>query len=862
MRKVTLRSLWAHKRRLLSTVLAVVLGVAFMAGTFILSTTLDQSFDDLFSQVTEDVDVVVQGQVLFSDLLSGDQRGNLPESLVAEVAAMDGVSKAVGRISTEGDFSVSRVLGADGGPIGGTQGGSDFESWIADDSLNAFDIGDGRAPEADDEVVLNVAAAEDGELEVGDPVEVVSQLGRSTYTLVGTFSLGAAKSAGGAVTAAFTLPEVQRITGLPGQIKSIFVQAEEGVSAEALVAEIQPELGGRAGAITGEEAAAQLSAESQTNLGFLEIALTVFGGIALLVGIFVISNTFAILVAQRTKELALLRALGAGRGQVLASVLLEATVVGLVAAVLGVVVGMALAQGVMSLLEAGGLQLPNATLVVRPTAILLSLLIGMGVTLLASLMPAVRATRVPPLAALRDVAVDRTDVSRIRVAGGVLGLAAGAYALSAAWREDGDTDALPMVGVGAGLLVVGFLVVGPVLAGRSVRLIGSPLPRVKGVTGRLATENAARSPRRTSATASAVVIGVALVVFITVFAASATRSVSDEVSRGFKADFIVSGKAEQLTAPVSPMPLTVADEVREVEGVDVVSPLGFGSVGISYPDGKTATHFATTLDPDRIGEVFEPRMVEGDVADLQDDETILDKGIIEEHDISIGDTIRITAESGASTDLRVAGVGDDQNLLGFITLTRDTLTALDPGTVDVQVAGTIQPGQDLETVLRRLEDKLGDHVPAVEVLDREGFIGSIVDQITSYITLIYGMLVLSIITALVGIANTLSLSITERTRELGLLRAVGMDRAGVRSSVRWEASLISVVGALVGVSMGMVLSVALVKAMQGFGLASFAFPAGGLGVILVVTAVLGTLAAVRPARRAAGLSILDAIAAE
>jgi putative ABC transport system permease protein len=449
----------------------------------------------------------------------------------------------------------------------------------------------------------------------------------------------------------------------------------------------------------------------------------------------------------------------------------------------------------------------------------------------------------------------------VRIGAGLLGLLSGAWGLSAAWRQDGDTDALPLVGAGAGLMVVGFLVVGPVLAGRTVRVLGLPLPRFKGVTGRLATENAARSPRRTSATASAVVIGVTLVVFITVFAASATRSVSSEINRGFKAEFVVRGKAEQLTAPVSPIPVTVAEAVTEVDGVDAVNALGFSSVGIFYPDGKSATHFATAVDPETFDEVFDPRMVEGDVGTLGDDEVIVDVNIVEDHDIRVGDVLSITAPGGGSTQLEVAGVSDDSNVLGFLTVTRGAIRDIDPEHRDIQVAGTIEPGEDLDTVLERIRGAL-EGVPGVEVLDREEFIGTIVDQITSYITLVYGLLVLSIITALVGIANTLSLSITERTRELGLLRAVGMDRGDVRSTVRWEASLISSLGALVGVSLGMVLSIALVKGMQGFGLASFAFPAGGLVIVVVVTIILGTLASLRPARRAAGLSILDAIATE
>jgi putative ABC transport system permease protein len=859
MRRVTLRSLWAHKRRLVSTVLAVVLGVSFMSGTFIISTTIDQSFDDLFSQVVEKVDVVVQGQVLYSDLLTGDARANLPASLATEVAAVPGVAAAHPYVSTKGSISFNRVLGADGEPIGGGQSSTVLESWIDDDDISPYHLVHGDPPAADGEIVLNQKAAEDGDLHVGDEVRVVTQQGPQTFRLVGTFALGAAKSAGGAITVGMTLDRAQEIAGIGDQINAVYLRADGDESREQLVQRVQREASG-AEVVTGDEAAAQQSEESQTNFQFLTLALTIFGAIALLVGIFVISNTFAILVAQRTKELALLRALGAGRGQVLGSVLLEAAVVGAGAAVLGVLGGLGLAKGVTGVMSAAGAALPNAKLVVEPDSILLSLAIGVTVTMLASLLPAVRATRVPPLAALRDVAVDRTDVSRVRLGGGALLLVVGAFNLSASWRADGSTAVVPQVGVGGLLVVVGCLLLGPVLAGRTVKVIGSPLPRFRGVTGRLATENAARSPRRTSATASAVVIGVALVVFIQVFAASAAVSVRHEIERNFAADLVVNSKPEGLM--ISPgIPSGIAEVLRGVEGIETVSALGFGSVGIQYTDGKTATHFATAIDPEGMDEVFTPRMAQGDVGDLTDDGVFIDRRNAQSHHLRLGDPIVVIAPGGKSAQLRLEGVSDDRNLLGNITLTRTQLAALNPQVVDVQVAAKIAPGAELDTVIRRAQRALADY-PSVQVLDKDGFIGNLIDQITSYITLIQGMLILSVITALFGIANTLSLSIGERTRELGLLRAVGMDRRDIQSAVRWEAVLISVLGGLIGIAVGLFVSIGVVKAMQGYGLARFALPGGVLGVILLVTALMGTVASTLPAWRAARLSNLDAIAAE
>ncbi len=861
MRKVTLRSLWEHKRRLVSTVMAVVLGVAFMSSTFIMSTTLSHSFDDLFSQVVRNTDVVVQGKVVFTDLIDGDQHANLPAaSTLAAVQRIKGVALAVPRVSTQGVLSPSRLVDRHGKPLGGGIGTTLLESWMGDGGVNPYHLTSGHGPTKDGEMVLNVGAAEEAHVRIGDTLTVVTQATPVTARVVGTFALGAAKSAGGVITAAFTLPEAQRLIGLKDEVQSIYVKAAHGVSQQQLVARLAPALPPAGTAITRAVAIKQLSVKSQNNFRFLKLALTIFGAIALLVGTFVISNTFSILVAQRTKELALLRALGASRAQVLGSVLLEASVVGAIAAVLGIGVGFLVAQGVTAGITASGAQLPNSTLVVSPTTLLLSLGIGLTVTLLASLLPALRATRVPPLAALRDIAIDRSSLSRFRIGAGLAGLVIGAFELSASVRDGGASSALPSVGIGAALVVISFLVIGPVVAGRSIRLLGLPLPNLTGVTGKLATENAARSPKRTSATVSAVVIGVALVVFITAFASSASTSVRTQVNRGVAADFIVTHKQQGLAFGLG-MPTSVATTAKTVPGVDVVAGLGFGTVGLRYPDGKTASHFAESVDPIAVATVFRPRMQTGTIASLDDAGIVLDQSIVKQHHMSLGDRVVVTGTGGRTVTLRLQVVSNDPTLIGLIAMTTPTFASINPNLLDVQVGGTIKPGADLPTVLKSLRGALRD-VPSINVLDREGFIGSLLKQITSYITLVYGLLVLSVITALVGIANTLSLSINERTRELGLLRAVGMDRAGVRATVRFEALLISALGALVGLLLGMVLSVAVIKGLHGVGLSSFALPTTGLVVVVVATIALGTLASVRPSRRAARLSILDAIATE
>jgi putative ABC transport system permease protein len=860
MLRVTLRSFWEHKRRLISTVVAIVLGVAFMAGTFVLSDTLDKVFDDLFAQANEEVDTQVQGEILFSDPFSGDQRALLDASVTDAVAQVEGVKSAKPFVITVGFGSTNRVLGADGDPIGASQGPPTLiESWVDDADLSPYVIQEGRGPESDREIALNIAAIDDGELAVGDEVTVVNQFGREQYTLVGSFTFGTAESSAGAVSADFTLAEAQRLAGTDGKIHNVFARGADGTSQQELTDRIAQVVPANAEAITGTEAAAQMSSEVQSGFSFFKIILSIFGAVALLVGVFVISNTFSILVAQRTRDLALLRAVGASRGQVLGSVLLEATLVGLLAATLGLVAGVGLAKGVTSLLEATGADLPTTSLQVRPPTIVLALVLGLVVTLTAALVPAVRATRVPPLAALRDVAVDRSGTSKIRIALGILVLAAGAFSLSTAWT-DGSSDALPTVGLGALLVIVGAIVVGPVLAGPSVRAIGSPLPSIKGITGKLATENAARSPKRTSATASALIIGVALVGFITVFAASAKESVTDEVERGFAGDFVIQSSASGF-GPPSGFPGSVADDAAAVAGVEVIVAVGFGRAEFTYPDGKDATQFITSVEPERLAEVLDARMEQGEVADLRDDGIIVDTELADDHDVVIGDRMQVTVPGGESLDLEVQAISDDDVLLGYFTITRDAYASVVPELLDIQLFGKVAAGADTDAVLAAVDEAVAG-TPSLDVLDRDAFIGDLASQITSFVTIIYALLLLSIIIALIGIANTLSLSINERTRELGLLRAVGMHRGQMRSAVRWEAVLISLLGTLVGLALGLVLSWALITALGSQGLTSFAVPIGSLVGITIGAALLGTMASILPARRAAKLAILDAIATE
>jgi putative ABC transport system permease protein len=858
MLKVTLRSIWEHKRRLVLTIISIVLGVSFMAGTFVLNDSFNQLFDDLFAEGNEKVDTEVRGELLFSDPFGGgDQRALIPADTVDTVADVDGVNAAEPYVVAFGFGSANRVLDAEGDPIGPAQGPPTLlESWIDGSALTPYVVADGRGPTADDEMALNVASAEDGDLDVGDTVTVATQFGNKDYELVGTVRFGTAKSAAGAISAQFTLAEAQRLAGTDGQVQQVLAGADDGISQEELTARIQAALPDDLEAITGEQAAAELSSDVQEGFGFFTILIQVFGVIALLVGIFVIYNTFSIIVQQRTRELALLRAMGASRRQVLMAVIVEGIVVGLIGAALGLGLGILLAQGFLTQI---GDDFASGVVISVPT-VLRALAIGVIVTLLAAIIPARRATRVPPLAAMRDVAIERTGPSKVRIGIGVGVALLSIYLLAQGWIGDGTTSVQPPVFLGALLLVAAAIIIGPVLAGPSVRLAGRGVSAASGVTGKLAVENAARSPKRTSATASALLIGVSLVGLLLVFGASAKASIDKEISRGFSGDFVVMSEGGGFGG-FSGFSPTIAEDVAEVPGVDRVVAQSFNAAEFTYDDGKTVQQFLTSVDPSQLDGVLDPRMVEGAVTDLTDDGILVDVELADAHEVQIGDSIEVQLVGGEKLDLTVRGITDDENVLGYFTITRATYAANVPGPLDAFVFGSVDQGADVDAVIADIDDVVAD-APGLVVEDRDGFIGSIADQIAFIVNFITIMLGLSIIIALIGVANTLSLSISERVRELGLLRAVGMNRPQLKRSIRWEAVIMALLGTGVGIVLALVIGRALMKAFEPSGLTVFEVPIGLFVLLLVGGAVVGTIAAIFPARRAAKLPILDAIAKE
>lgn len=852
----TLRSLWSHKRRLISTCVAVILGVAFMSGTLVLNSTIGTIFDDLFAGLGRGVDAQVRGPELFeSQVGAGTQRELLDDDVIARVEAVPGVAAVEGQV---GLFDLT-VLDSKGDPLGGNGPPTIVGSWDTDEGLASYQVVEGRAPAAPNEAIIDRAGIDKGGFSLGDDVEVITATGRESFELVGISMFGEADSAGGSIFVGLTLSESQRLSGQPDKVNFINARAEDGVSPEELVTSIQAaDVAPGTDVITGEEAADEQAGDVKESFSFFTIALLVFAGIALFVGAFIISNTFGILVAQRTRELALLRAIGATRRQVLGSVLLEAGAIGLFSAVVGFGVGVLLAVGAFGALRSFGLDLPSAGLVIEPIVAVYTIVIGLAITAGAAIIPAYRATKVAPIEALRSTAVDTSGSSVLRTGLGVAMLAIGAALVAPALGAEPTSDDVPLVGAGLGLLMIAVLVLGPVLARPLARFVGYLIASLRGVIGNLARENAMRSPRRTASTASALIIGVALVAFISIFASSAQASISSAIGTGFEGDYVID-RANQFSFTGAPPSL--AENVAEVDGVAAVTAFTFVEGEITLASDEKTRAFIGGVDPTTVGQVFNFKMSQGSVGDLGPGKILVDQAIAEDKQLSIGDEVAVLSGTGLGASFEVAAFSDDPNILGEWTIDRSDAPKLVAEPTDVSIGITLDDGvapDDIRADLRAAVEPF----PNMKLQDRDQFTSSLVDTITTLLNVIYALLAVSIIIALIGIANTLSLSIHERTRELGLLRAMGMTRGQMRATVRWEAVIVALMGTAIGIGLGLTLSYLMVKVLASEGIDTFDVNVGGMVFVVVFGAALGVIASIRPAQKAAKLNILEAISTE
>jgi putative ABC transport system permease protein len=855
--RAALKGVAANKLRLLLTGFAIVISVAFVAASFVFTDTINARFEVLLTDVSAGVDVFVRPipPDTGSDLL---EAGSMPEEILEEVRAVSGVRIAEGAVG-----GIAQFVGTDGEPVGGQGPPTLGFSWGEAAELNPLNIaeGNGRPPSAPGEVVADVGTADRAGFSLGDMVTVLTVGPPEQFVLVGLANFGEEDNLAGATTAAFVLAEAQRLLDLEGRFSEISVAAEPGVDADTLAADIDQALGGGFKVQTAEASNQEQLADIANDLGFLTTALLAFAGVAVFVSAFIIYNTFRIIVAQRTRELALLRAIGATGRQVTWLVVIEAAVVALVASALGVLGGVLLAQLLAVAMRALGIDLPVGRLTLVPRTVIIAMGVGVVVTLVSAVLPARKAASVPPIAAMHiELARVPRKSLRNRAATGVVVTLVGLAALLVGLFSSVENP-LAIVGVGALVFFLGISILAPLAAKPVAYTIGWPLPRLFNTTGQLAQQNTARQPRRTASTASALMIGVALVVFVAILAASIKSTIQDQVTDNFLADLTATS-----TNPELGMSPAFAEEMAALDEFDTVAPLVFGTalvIETESVDGETADHGIEllALDPEIADEVLNldpaPGAYEalaGSDGILVFDEVMSDEGWV------VGDTIVMGFPQLAETDVEIVGTFAKADF-GQYVIDRGFYNTVYDNPFDSLVFATVAPGVAIADA-RAAADLVAEPYANVKVQNKDELVADIEAQIDQLLGLIIGLLFLAIIIAVLGITNTLALSIIERTREIGLLRAVGMTRFQTSWMVRWEAVIVAVFGAIMGVGIGVFLGWAVVQALGDEGLGSFAIPWGQIGLLVLVAGFAGIIAAIYPSWKASRIDVLDAIAYE
>ena len=855
---LAIRNFSARPLRALSTALAVFFGVAMVAGTLMLTDSVNGAFDDIFTEVNEGIDVRVTPKVTVEGDFGESFARALPEELVEDVRAVDGVAVAEGVIA---DDTIT-IVDEEGERIGPPAGGPPHIALSVpteDDAFSAFTLVEGEDPQAANEAVIDSITAQEEGYTLGDNIRVTGAAGEADYTVSGIAEFGSGASLGGASLIQFVKSEAQRLTGKEGRVDEIDVTAADGIAADALALRVSGALPANLVEVeTGAQAADSDAAEIQDSFSFLTTALLVFAGVAVFVGAFLIFNTFSITVAQRAREFAMLRTLGASSRQVLVAVLVEAALVGVLASVLGIAGGFAFVELIKAAFVGLGSELPTAGLTLTGTTIGIALAVGVLTTVVAALNPARRATRVAPLEALvesKGSTEGEGERSRRRLIIASVLLTGGlALLLLGLFTTDAIDAALPLLGLGLVLLFIGIAIVGDRFVGPLADAIGWPIERLRGVTGRLARENAQRQPGRTATTAAALMIGVALVVFVGVFASSIRSSLGDTIDRQFVGDVAIVN-----TDGFSPIPSKVADEVAAVDGVGVVSPTTLLPAKLGSDDED---RYISGIDPETLNDVASLQWAEGSdevVTSLDDEGALVDEQYAEKHGLEVGDSIAVTGPSGDVVDATIAGITERSRfILQDLALTRDTVRDRLGARDDTTTFANFAEGADPEATRAAIDELLSEQFPNAEARSQDEFKEDRENEINQLISLIYVLLGLSVLVSIFGVVNTLSLTILERTRELGMLRAIGTSRSQVRRMIRYESVVTALLGAIVGGVIGLGLGIATVIALESEGLSLSISPSLPI-IVLVAAIVIGVLAAIRPARRASRLDVIQAL---
>lgn len=845
--RAALKSLLGRKVRLVLSTFAIVLGVAFVAGTLVFTDTLSRSFTALFASTVGDV-VVRPVDGVGAD--GAPSTVTIPASVVTDLGDVPGAARVDGNVTAVGVF----VVGTDDKVVGGMGApglGVNWNDAPPGHGLEGLTIVEGDVPSGPGEVALDAATAEKSGYEIGDQI-LLNTLGEQAVLrpkLVGLADFADGGSLNGATLTIFDTSTAQDLfLGGADAFNDLWVTAEDGVSQEQLRDAVVAQLPDGLEAVTGDTAADESASELLEAISFLSTFLLVFAGISLVVGAFLIVNTFSILVAQRSRELALLRALGASRGQVSRSVLLEALVLGLLGSTIGLGFGVLLALALKALFATFGLDLSGQELVFRPRTVLAAYAVGVLVTMAAAWLPARRTTRITPIQALSDdIAMPESAIHR-RVVAGVVLIVTGSIALGLGLFGD-VPNTLWFVGGGILAVLLGVAAVSPVISRPFLNAASWLFTRLFGTVGRLAGQNSLRNPRRTTATASALMIGLALASTMAIVGSSATSTVDRTIEENFRGDFVVSNLIGQAFSP------TIGEQMEQVPGVKSLAAIryGFGELDGDFQGVSAA-------EPQELEEVMGLELVEGQADDLVDGTALVSQSVADDG-VEVGDTVPYQLY-GEELDLEVVGVFADNPLVGFPYLTT-VQTLLDAGVPDNDnlLVVEVEEGASLATVQQRLDDVIAD-LRMVTVKNQAEFAEEQRAPIDQLLLMIYALLGLALVIAVLGIVNTLALSIIERTREVGLLRAIGLSRRQLRWMITLESVVIAVLGAVLGVLLGISFGVALTYSLRDEGLEVISVPYGQLATFLVIAVVVGVLAAVLPARRAARLDVLHAIATE
>lgn len=853
MTAVALRGLLTRKLRTVLTMIAIILGVSMISGTYVLTDTINAAFLSIFSTADRRIDAVIVAKSVVSSNFSVP--APFPQSLLHVVQATSGVALAEGAVGDQ-----AQIYDLAGNSIGSTGGAPTLLFSVASPRFRQTSIVQGHWPHGN-ELVIDKDTFAKRHLRLGQIVKVAANGPAERMTVVGTTRFGSVGNLGGATTIDMELAVAQRVSGKIGKLDEIAVAAASGITARQLVqrlrVRIPPNLRNLTKVQTGTQNASDSSSAIGNALSFLTIALLVFGGIAVFVGAFIIFNTFSITVAQRAREFGLLRTLGATRGQVLRSVILEALIIGLVSSVLGLAVGVLLAQGLNAVFKSFGVDLPNAGLVIQTRTVVVALLVGTVVTLLAGSVPAIRATQVPPIAALREGAqLPRGRFARflpyIAAVLSLLGLLLLAWGIFGAISTTGRR--LTLIGLGAALLFLGIAMISPQLVRPLASILGWPIERLTSVTGRLARENTVRNPSRTAITAAALMIGLALVGFVTIFAAELRKSADDAVNREIAGTFSIYSDSGVL------VPHSAALALAQVPGIAAVSALNgdagkIAGAGIVNIDG---------IQPSTVLKVYRFQWMTGNnavVTRLGPRDALLGDSFASDHKFTVGSSLQITTTIGRHDTFRVVGIYKSAQILANVAVRYDTFKRDWAQPKDGLVSVTVVPGQNLNLVQSRIDALLKSQYPQVTSHSQQQIKQRSEASVNRLLGLIYVLLAMSVLVSLFGIINTLVLSVYERTREIGMLRAIGTTRTQVRWIIRWESVITAVIGAVLGLLLGIVLAALVTQGLSSQGI-EFALPLGQLLIWVLFAVVFGIIAAAFPARRAARLDVLQAIAYE